>query len=150
MSLTNTSRAALAGTAVLLAATPTAALAASHPSSGPATAAATSTRTHSVANRQIRLTSSAAYRQVRATAQYQVNGRQRELQIEVRRATALAGRRLVVTVGGRRLGVVRISTRGRAEMTRNTEHRQVVPPVVRGTRVVLSTTQGRALASGRF
>jgi hypothetical protein len=111
----------------------------------PATALAAST-----VNWQIPLKGSAAYRTANGSAQYQSQPGQRELQVEVQRVRSLAGRRVVFSAAGMSLGSAKISSRGQADVTRNTELGQNVPSIIRGTRVTVRTTSGKLIVSGRF
>jgi hypothetical protein len=79
------------------------------------------------------------YPGARGAAQYQSQPGQRELDVEVNHLSALAGKRVVVYVGGSKLGASRVSSRGVVEFSRNTETGQSVPQVRAGTPIALAT-----------
>jgi hypothetical protein len=70
-------------------------------------------------NSQIALRGSNAYRAATGTAQYQSQPGQRELEIEVDHICSLAGKYVNVYVGGSKIGSARVSSRGVAELVRN-------------------------------
>jgi opacity protein-like surface antigen len=137
------SHAAVAGVAVAAAALPAVALAAQPTHTRARPAAAT-------ANWQVAMKGSTAYRKANGSAQYQSQPGQRDLQIEVQRVRSLAGRTVVFSAAGHRLGSARVSTTGQADITRNTELGQKVPAIVHGSRVTVRTTGGKLIISGRF
>jgi hypothetical protein len=136
-SLMSKPKLAAAGVAVAMAATPAAAL---------ASAAAAP----SLANWQIPLHASTAFPKANGSAQYQSQPGQRELQVEVQHARSLAGKSVIFSAAGTRLGSAKISARGQADITRNTERRQRVPLIVHGSGVTVSTATGKLIVSGRF
>ncbi len=111
----------------------------------PATALAVS-----AVNWQIPMKGSAAYRTANGSAQYQSQPGQRELQVEVQRVRSLAGQTVVFSAAGTSLGSAKVSSRGQADIARNTELGQNVPSIVRGTRVTVRTTSGKLIVIGRF
>jgi hypothetical protein len=113
-------------------------------------ALATALTTAAAASRQIALRPSKAYPAARGTAQYQQQPTQREFQIEVEHIPSLARHRVVVFVNETMIGTARVSSRGVAELERNTERRQRVPKFQAGTTVKVRTRDGRMIISGRF
>jgi hypothetical protein len=101
-------------------------------------------------NWQITLGGSHAYPAANGSAQYQSQPGQREIQVEVQRVRALAGKKVTFSAAGMTLGSATVSPRGQADITRNTEFRQVVPPIMRGSVVSVRTAGGQLVASGRF
>lgn len=99
---------------------------------------------------QITMGGSQAYPRANGSAQYQAQPGQREIQVEVQRVPALAGKTVTFSAAGMRLGSARVSALGQADITRNTEFRQIVPPIVRGSVVSVRTAGGQLIASGRF
>jgi hypothetical protein len=114
----------------------------------PATALAGTTA--SVANWQIPLKASAVHPRANGSAQYQAQPGQREIQVEVQHVRSLAGRTVVFSAAGTRLGSAKISPQGQADITRNTEMRQKVPTIGHGSAVTVRTTNGALIVSGRF
>ena len=101
-------------------------------------------------NWQIPLTASAAYARATGSAQYQAQPGQREFQVEVERLAALRGASLLVQVKGATVGSMKVSSRGIAQLSRNTERAQRVPLISPGSTVTVKTTTGVVIASGRF
>jgi hypothetical protein len=99
---------------------------------------------------QIRLNASSKFSQARGTAEYQKQSGQREFQTEVGSLGKLTGHRVAVYVGGKKVGTVRVNSRGVAHLDRNTEHGQSVPHVVRGMKVKVRTAGGALIARGAF
>ena len=139
------SKVAAAGIAAAVAAAPAAALASQHGGHARAVHAAAST-----VNWQIPLRGAAAYGKANGSAQYQSQPGQRELQVEVQRVRSLAGKTVVFSAAGTTLGKATVSARGQADITRNTELGQKVPPIAHGARVTVRTTGGKLIVSGRF
>ena len=96
------------------------------------------------------MTGAAAYRKANGFAQYQSQPGQRELQVEVQRVRSLAGKTVVFSAAGMTLGKAKVSARGQADITRNTELGQKVPSIAHGSRVTVRTTGGKLIVSGRF
>ena len=135
------SKVAAAGIAAAVAATPAVALASNH---GPAPASAAA----STVNWQIPLKAGTTYRIANGSAQYQSQPGQRELQVEVQHVRTLARKTVVFSAAGMTLGSAKVSASGHADITRNTELGQKVPPIAHGSSV---TVRGAELiASGRF
>ena len=103
-----------------------------------------------VTNWEIHLKGSTAHRTANGSAQYQSQPGQREIQIEVQRIRSMAGRTVVFSAAGVRLGSAKVSTRGQADITRNTELGQRVPSIVHGSNVNVRTSGGALIVSGRF
>jgi hypothetical protein len=125
---------------------PVSALAATQQSakaSQPAVASAT-------VNRQIPLTASTAYAGATGGAQYQAQPGQREFQVEVERLASLRGASVLVRVNGATVGSMKVSSRGIAQLTQNTERGQRVPLIAPGSTVTVQTTTGVVISSGRF
>lgn len=104
----------------------------------------------STTSRQITLRPSTAYPTARGTAQYQRQPGQREIQLEVEHIRSLAGQRVVISVNGATLGTARVSSRGVAELDRNTERGQRVPTIHAGTTLKVQTSGGAMIVSGTF
>ena len=138
------SKVAAAGIAAALAAAPAAALASQH---GHARAVNTAAST---VNWQIPLTGAAAYRTANGSAQYQSQPGQRDLQVEVQRVRSLAGKTVVFSAAGMTLGTAKVSARGQADITRNTDIGQKVPSIAHGSNVTVRTTGGKLIISGQF
>jgi hypothetical protein len=84
----------------------------------------------------------AAYGKANGSAQYQSQPGQRELQVEVQRVRSLAGKTVVFSAAGMTLGKAKVSARGQADITRNTELGQKVPSIAHGSSVTVRTTGG--------
>jgi hypothetical protein len=102
------------------------------------------------ANWQVLLRAAHAFPQVTGSAQYQSQPGQRELQVELGRLASLRGRMLLVRVNGAGIGMMRVSGRGVAQLTRNSELGQRVPPIAHGSTVTVTTRTGVLISSGRF
>src|SRR5690349_9308333 len=107
--------------ALALLALPAAALAASGAAPASARPAA---KADTAINWQIPLAPGTAYPQAKGSAQYQAQQGQREFQAEVEHIASLAGTRVTFLVDGVKVGSRTVSSRGRAQMTRNTERGQ--------------------------
>jgi hypothetical protein len=141
--LTMKPKLAAAGIAAAVASAPAVALAGNQghaPTSGAA----------SVANWQITLKGSGAYRTANGSAQYQSQPGQRDLQVEVQHVRSLAGKNVIFSAAGTRLGSAKVSARGQADISRNTEVGQRVPSIAHGSRVTVRTAGGTLIVSGRF
>lgn len=101
-------------------------------------------------NWQIAMHGSTGYPQANGSAQYQSQTGHREVQVEVQHVRSLAGQTVVFTAGGMKLGSQRVSARGQADITRNTELGQKVPLIAHGSTVSVQTASGRLVTSGRF
>ena len=92
----------------------------------------------------------AGYGKANGSAQYQSQPGQRELQVEVQRVRSLAGKTVVFSAAGMTLGKAKVSARGQADITRNTDRGQKVPSIAHGSSVTVRTTGGKLIVSGRF
>lgn len=101
-------------------------------------------------NSQVALRASNAYRAAMGTAQYQSQPGQHELQVEVDHIRSLAGQYVNIYVGGSKIGSTRVSSRGVAELVRNSELAQRVPRVHAGTSVTVQTSGAVTIVSGAF
>ena len=101
-------------------------------------------------NWQIPLTPGKGIAQVTGSSQYQAQPGQRELQVEIEHLRSLAGQSLLVQVNGAPVGSMRVSGKGIAQLTRNSERGQATPIVAHGSIVTVKTRAGIVLASGRF
>ena len=138
------SKVAAAGIAAAMAAAPAAALASHHGQARAVQAAA------STVNWQIPLRAAATSGKANGSAQYQAQPGQRELQVEVQHVRWLAGKTVVFSAAGMTLGKAKVSAMGQADITRNTERGQTVPPIAHGSSVTVRTTGGKLIISGRF
>jgi|SRR5450631_847894 len=114
----------------------------------PATAVAAET-----VNWQINLAHGAAFPKATGGAQYQSQPGQQELQVEVEHLTALKGKSVAVCVNNTEVGTAKVSTRGIAQLSRNTELHQSVPVIAHGSTVSVTTgaaCTGKVVASGQF
>jgi len=139
-------RIASAVVAAGLLAVPVGALAATKtavPAAHPAAARAT-------VNWQIALLPGAAYPRARGSAQFQSQPGQKELQAEVERIKALAGTQVSFQLNGVTVGSGKVSPRGRAQLSLNTERGQAVPAVAHGSVVTVLDASGVPIASGTF
>ncbi len=128
----------------------TAACIAATMAASPAAALASAGSAPAVANWQIHLNGSTAHYRANGSAQYQSQPGQRESQVEVQHVRSMAGRTVVFSAAGVRLGSARISPRGQADITRNTELGQKVPAIAHGSNVTVRTAGGTLIVSGRF
>ena len=101
-------------------------------------------------NWQIPLTAGRGIAGVTGSSQYQSQPGQRELQIEIEHIRSLAGQSLLVQVNGNPVGSMRVSGKGIAQLTRNSERGQATPMLAHGSIVTVKTRAGIVLASGRF
>jgi hypothetical protein len=134
---------------VALLVTPAAALAAASPSAGPDTIRG-SMSAQATVNQQIPLKPGSAYSRASGSAQYQAQPGQREFQVEVGRLASLRGSSVLVRVNGATVGSMKVSSKGIAQLTRNSELGQRVPMISQGSTVTVQTTAGVVLASGTF
>jgi len=99
---------------------------------------------------RITLKPSAAFPSATGKATFKARGGERELQIEVEHVRRLAGKRVVFTVGGVRLGTAKVNAFGAAQIERNSDRGQRVPAVRHGTKVKVRTAGGVLIVSGSF
>ena len=121
-----------------------------------APAAALAASTPGTVNQQIPLKPGSAYSRSSGSAQYQAQPGQREFQVEVERLASLRGSAVLVRVDGALVGSMKVSSKGIAQLTRNSELGQRVPTVMmhgsmtHGSSVTVSTKAGVVIASGTF
>ena len=104
-------------------------------------------------NWQIGLKPGTEFPKVTGAAQYQSQPGQQEFQVEVEHLLALKGKSVVVCVNDAAVGAAKVSPRGIAQLTRNTELGQKVPGIAHGSTVSVTTgasCTGSLLASGQF
>ena len=101
-------------------------------------------------DRQIPMRGSAAYPKANGSAQYQSQPGQRDLQVEVLGVRSLAGRTVVFSAGGTRLGSAKVSVNGQADITRNSEQGNRVPSMHHNSTVTVRTADGKLVTYGRF
>ena len=104
-------------------------------------------------NWQINLKPGSGFAKATGGAQYQSQPGQQELQVEVEHIGSLKGKSVVVCINGTELGTAKVSSRGIAQISRNTELRQSVPAVAKGSTVTVTTgaaCTGKQVASGQF
>jgi hypothetical protein len=101
-------------------------------------------------NRQIALKGSVSFPNATGSAQYQAQGTQRELQVEVEHIRVLAGKHVNVFVNGNKWASPRVSSLGKIDVDRNTERGQKVPVIKAGSTVRVRTLGGTLIARGTF
>jgi len=104
-------------------------------------------------NWQINLAHGAAFPKATGGAQFQSQPGQQELQVEVEHIASLKGKSVVVCVNSIELGTAKVSSRGIAQLSRNTEVHQSVPAIAHGSTVSVTTglaCTGNLVASGQF
>ena len=122
----------------------------------PAAALAATAPPTATVNQQIPLAPGSAYSWATGSAQYQTQPGHREFQVEMERLTSLRGSSVLVRVDGALVGTMKVSSRGIAQLTRNSELRQRVPAMMmhgsmmHGSSVTVSTKAGVLIASGTF
>jgi hypothetical protein len=100
---------------------------------------------------RIALTSSAAYGGIKAKAKYKNRGGERELEVEVENLKV--GTMISVCLANARVGGAKTNSLGEARLNLNSDNRQSVPNVGKGTRIevrVGATCGGALIASGSF
>ena len=102
------------------------------------------------ANWQIPLSASPAHAGATGSAQYQAQPGQSEFQIEVGHLTSLRSTSLLVRINGATVGSMKVSSKGIAQLTQNTELGQRVPLIAPGSTVTVKTTTGVVITSGHF
>lgn len=116
-----------------------------------ATAAAIPVAMASSGGRQIvPLKPTRAFPAAKGKAKFEAKKDERQLEVEVEHIRRLKGQRVTVFVGGAKLGSVRVNAFGAAELERNSERGQLVPPVSAGTKVVVRTARSAAIVAGSF
>jgi hypothetical protein len=101
-------------------------------------------------NWTITLKPSTSYPKATGSSQYQSQGSQRELQVEVEHLKALAGQHVNVFVNGSKWASPAVSSLGIAQVDRNTDAGQKVPTIAHGSTVRVRTTSGTLIASGTY
>ena len=101
-------------------------------------------------NWQITLQHTATFPKATGHAQYQSQPGQRELQIEAEHLKSLAGTRVVFYANGSKFGSATVTSLGIAQIDRNTEIGQAVPPITHGSAVTVRTTSGALILRGTF
>jgi hypothetical protein len=139
--------AAAVGTALLI--TPAAALASSSHTASPNTTK-NGTSVQATVNQQIPLTPGPAFHRAHGSAQYQAQPGQSEFQVEISRLAPLAGNSLLVQVNGAKVGWMKVSKTGIAQLNRNSELGQHVPMIMHGSTVTVKTKKGTVIATGTF
>ena len=115
-----------------------------------APAAALAASTPGTVNQQISLMPGSAYSRASGSAQYQAQPGQREFQVEVERLASLRGTSVLVRVNGATVASMKVSSKGIAQLTQNTERGQRVPAIVHGSTVTVNTKAGAVIATGTF
>ena len=100
--------------------------------------------------RTAKLAGTKAFPAVSGKATFSREGAKRELEVEIEHAQSLRGKRLVVFVGGKKIGTMLVGQLGNARLDRSTQRGQAVPVVTAGTGVSVHTAAGGAVAKGRF
>lgn len=101
-------------------------------------------------NRQIALKGSVSFPNATGSAQYQAQGAQRELQVEVESLKVLAGKHVNVFVNGNKWASPVVGILGKINVDRNTERGQSVPVIKSGSTVRVRTLGGTLIAGGTF
>jgi hypothetical protein len=101
-------------------------------------------------NWTITLKPSASYPKATGTSQYQSQGSQRELQVEVENLKPLAGQHVNVFVNGSKWASPTVSSLGIAQVDKNTDVGQAVPTITHGSTVRVRTTSGTLIAGGTY
>ncbi len=101
-------------------------------------------------NRTITLTHSASFPTASGSSQFQSQGTQRELQVEVEHIKVLSGKKVNVFVNGAKWATLTVSSLGKAQVDRNTDVGQAVPKIAAGSTVRVRTLGGTLIASGSY
>ena len=99
---------------------------------------------------RIVLKAAKAFPAAKGSAKVTAKPGERELEVEVEHIRRLAGKRVAFFVGGKKLGTAKVGALGGAQIDRNSERGQFVPPVSAGTRVRVRTAAGFLIAKGSF
>jgi len=91
-----------------------------------------------------------AYLKATGSSQYQSQGSQRELQVEVEHLKSLTGQHVNIFVNGNKWASPRVSSLGIAQVDRNTDAGQTVPSIGHGSTVRVRTTSGTLIAGGTY
>ena len=101
-------------------------------------------------NWTITLKPSTSWPKATGSSQYQSQGSQRELQVEVEHLKALAGQHVNVFVNGSKWASPAVSSLGIAQVDKNTDRGQSVPTISHGSTVRVRTTSGTLIAGGTY
>ena len=101
-------------------------------------------------NWTITLKPGASYPKATGSSQYQSQGSQRELQVEVEHLKSLTGQHVNIFVNGNKWASPRVSSLGIAQVDRNTDAGQTVPSIGHGSTVRVRTTSGTLIAGGTY
>ena len=93
---------------------------------------------------------SAAFPNASGKAKYNVDGANRELQIEVEDIKALAGTKVLFVVDGSTVGMRKVKLTGAAKLTLRTQAGQDVPNIQPGSTVEVRTPAGTPIVAGSF
>lgn len=96
------------------------------------------------------LSGSKQFHHAQGESEYDRQGATRELEVTVTGISRLAGKQVTVYVSGKRVGTMRVSTRGRAHREWSTAHRQSVPLAGTGSTVRVRTSGGTLIVSGTY
>lgn len=96
------------------------------------------------------LSGSSAYPRAIGNAEYERSATDRELKVTVRNVARLAGKQIVVSVNGRKVGMMLVTRAGRAHREWKSEHGQYVPVASVKSSLWVHTTAGRLIVSGRL
>ncbi len=99
---------------------------------------------------RINLTGSAQYPNAKGTAKYKNEGGEREFQVELENAKALAGKMVDVYANGAKVGSFKVNRLGRGSMNRNSDQGQSVPNISAGSAIQIKTKAGALIVSGNF
>jgi len=102
-------------------------------------------------NLQTAVHAGASFPKATGTAQYQSQPGQSDFQVELTHLKVLAGHTVLIQANGAKVGSAKVSARGIAQLTRNTELGQAVPQIAPGSTVTVVTGAASTLvASGTF
>ena len=90
------------------------------------------------------------YPGARGDSEYEREGNKREVEVTVTGIRQLAGRRVAVSINGRKVGTMLVSSTGRAHRDWSTSHGESVPSARAGSTVKVRTSGGTLIASGRY
>lgn len=99
---------------------------------------------------RIALRGSAQYARANGTAKYKNEGGEREFEVELEDARALAGKTVSVYVNGDKVGSFRVNNLGNGHLNRNSDRGQSVPMITAGAMVQIKTAAGVLVVSGSF
>jgi hypothetical protein len=102
------------------------------------------------ADQKIALRGSDAYPKAKGSAKYRDRGGEQEFQVEVENVKKLAGERLNVFVGGKKVGSLKINNLGAGRLELNSTRGDKVPNISGGSKVQVKTGSGTLVVSGSF